>query len=339
MTNPSEIFDDIRSEVGTVLVGNDIILEHLFVALLTRGHVLIEGLPGVAKTTLVKLFARTTGLSFSRIQMTPDILPADITGTHIYRESKGQFELQRGPIFANIVLIDEINRATPKTQSALLEAMQEEQVTIEGETLSLPSPFTVIATQNPIEYEGVYELPEAQRDRFQLKLHMRLPERSDERTILQRFHESPTLGAEDVNQVVDPETIGEARELVEEVYIDKRITEYILDLVEATRQSPDITYGPSPRGSLALLNAAKASAAIDGRSYVLPTDVKNLALPILSHRIVLSTDTELSDVSANDALMDVIDNVQPPGGNIVWEDDDKQELTASNGGSPDTENT
>ncbi|ADB60097.1 ATPase associated with various cellular activities AAA_3 [Haloterrigena turkmenica DSM 5511] len=311
------IYNAVREEMGRVLIGNESAIEHLTIALFTRGHVLLEGVPGVAKTTLANLFARVTGLDYNRIQMTPDILPADITGTHVYRESRGTFELQRGPIFANMVVADEINRATPKTQSALLEAMQERRVTIEGETLALPTPFMVVATQNPIEMEGVFELPEAQRDRFQFKLTVDLPGRGDERELLERFDDDPDLGPETVDQVVAVSDFLAARETVSEVYVAEPIKEYVLDLVAATRDHPDVTHGASPRASLAFLDGAKARAAIHGREYVIPDDVKALTESILAHRLVLSTDADLSDVAPADVVADVVDSVTPPGAEAI----------------------
>jgi len=314
MTDPAGLYDEIAAEIGKVLIGKAEIIERLTIALLTRGHVLLEGVPGVAKTTGANLFARASGLEYNRIQMTPDTLPADITGTHVYREATGEFVLQKGPVFANVVVADEINRATPKTQSALLEAMQERTVTIEGDTLSLPAPFMVIATQNPIEYEGTFALPEAQRDRFQFKLTAGLPTRDEERELLDRFDADPDLGPADVREVVTPADLLEAREAVEAVHVDPKVKEYVLDLVAATREHPDVEHGGSPRASLAFLNAGKARAAIHGREYVIPDDVKSLAAPILVHRLVLSTDAELSEVSAETVVAGIADSVEPPTG-------------------------
>jgi MoxR-like ATPase len=312
MSEPDEIYRAIRDATGRVLIGNDEAVELLTISLLTRGHVILEGVPGVAKTTIANLFARATGLEYNRIQMTPDILPADVTGTNIYREETGEFELQRGPIFANLVLADEINRATPKTQSALLEAMQERQVTIEGNTLTLPTPFMVIATQNPIEMEGTFELPEAQRDRFQFKISVELPDRSDELAILDQFDREPELAPEDVQQAVTPEDVVKATDSVQATYVDEAVHEYILDIADATRNSQQIKYGASPRASLTFLNASKARAAIHGRDYVIPDDVKALTKPVLVHRLVLSTDVELSDVSAETVVERILDEVEPP---------------------------
>jgi MoxR-like ATPase len=315
--DPSRLYEAIRAEMEQVLIGNEEIVEGLAVALFTRGHVLLEGVPGVAKTTIANLFARTSGLEYSRIQMTPDILPADITGTYIYRENSGEFELRRGPVFANVVLADEINRATPKTQSALLEAMQEERVTIENRTLDLPEPFMVIATQNPIEMEGTYTLPEAQRDRFQLKLTVEVPERAEEQELLDRFDENPALGPEVIERVVTPGELLDAREVVASVYVDDRIKQYVLDIVGATRDRPDLEYGASPRASLAFLDTGKARAAIHGREYVIPDDIKALVESILAHRIVRSTDAELSDVSHREIVAEILAEVEPPAAEAV----------------------
>ncbi|SDG29191.1 AAA family ATPase [Halorientalis regularis] len=317
MTDPAALYDTVSEEIGKVLIGNETVVESLTISLLTRGHILLEGVPGVAKTTVANLFARATGLDYNRIQMTPDILPADITGTYVYREQTGEFELRKGPVFSNLVVADEINRATPKTQSALLEAMQERHVSIEGETLDLPEPFMVIATQNPIEMEGTFELPEAQRDRFQLKLTVDTPGREDESTLLERFDDDPDLGPAQIEQVVTTEEVLSARETVSEIYIDETVREYVLDIVEATRESPDLEYGASPRASIAFLNTTKARAAIEGRDYVIPDDVKALARQILVHRVVLSTDAELSDMTPADVIDSILETIQPPGRETV----------------------
>ncbi|MFU8866706.1 AAA family ATPase [Natronococcus sp.] len=310
--DPQTVYESIRTETERVLVGNEEAIEHLTIALLTRGHLLLEGVPGVAKTTIANLLARATGLDYQRIQMTPDILPADITGTQIYREPTGQFELQRGPVFSNLVVADEINRATPKTQSALLEAMQERTVTIEGQTLALPEPFMVVATQNPIEMEGVFELPEAQRDRFMFKLTIGLPDREEETELLRRFDEQPDLGPDSIGQAVQTEDIRAARQAVTEVHVADPVKEYVLDLVAATRDHPDVSYGVSPRASLAFLRGVKARAAIRGREYATPADVKSLTEPILVHRLVLDTEAELSDVGPETVVEEILDTVTVP---------------------------
>jgi len=314
MTDPSELYAALEEEVGTLIVGLEDQVGLLTIAVLTRGHILLEGVPGVAKTSLANVFATATGLDYNRIQMTPDILPADITGTKIYREEAGQFDIQYGPIFSNLVVADEINRATPKTQSALLEAMEENQVTIEGDTYPLAEVFMIIATQNPIEMEGIFELPEAQRDRFQMKVSVDLPSREDELTLVDRFDDDPTLVPEDIEQVVDRDDIQTAREVVADIHIDEDIEEYIVDIVGATREHPDLAHGASPRATLAFLNTAKARAAIFGRDYVIPDDVKAMAEPILAHRLIMSTEAELGEVDRSDIVADVLESVVPPGG-------------------------
>jgi MoxR-like ATPase len=334
MTEPAAIYEELRDRIGTVLVGNETVVEGLTISLLTRGHVLLEGVPGVAKTTIALLFAEATGMDSNRIQMTPDILPADITGTNVYREATGEFDLQRGPVFTNLVVADEINRATPKTQSALLEAMQESAVTIEGETLSLPEPFLVVATQNPVEMEGTYELPIAQRDRFQFKFTVGMPDADEEMALLDRFDESPELGPDDVSPVVSTEEILDARETVEGVHVERAVKEYLLDLIGATRESPDLEYGASPRTAVSFLHATKARAAIHGRDYVIPDDVKALARPVLSHRLTLSAEAELSDVSVADVVADVLTTVEPPGGpDEATETEAASEFETTAGGS------
>jgi MoxR-like ATPase len=312
MNSPADAYDALRDEISTVLVGQDDLVEHLTIALFTRGHVLVEGVPGVAKTTAAHVFARTLGLEYTRIQMTPDVLPADITGTHVFREATGEFELQRGPIFSNLVLADEINRATPKTQAALLEAMQEGQVTLEGQTLPLPQPFMVIATQNPIEMDGTFDLPEAQRDRFQQKLIVDTPGRTDERTLLDRFDEDTTLGAGDVAQVLSRQDVQELRDAVMATHVAPAVKEYLLDLVRAVREDDHVDVGASPRATLTLLDTAKGRAAIHGRSYVIPDDVKTLAPQVLRHRLVLSTEADLGSVTADEVIQAVLDRVAPP---------------------------
>jgi MoxR-like ATPase len=313
MSKPADVFNAILWEAQTVVIGNESIFEGLTIALLTDGNVLLEGVPGVAKTTIARVFARASGLQYRRIQMTPDMLPADITGTMIYRQTTGEFELQRGPVFANVVLADEINRATPKSQSALLEAMEEQTVTIESETLSLPEPFILIATQNPIEMEGVFELPEAQRDRFQLKYTVELPDTDDERRLLDRADADPGFNAADIEQVVTEAELAAATDAVDDVHVASEIKEYVLDLVSSTRQTEQLRHGGSPRASLSFLQAAKARAAIHDRSYVIPEDIKSLAFPVLRHRVIRSTDAELAERTSEEILQEVIESVTPPG--------------------------
>ncbi len=310
--DPQVLYEAVTNKVDDVLVGNEDAIEHLTIALLTRGHLLLEGVPGVAKTTIANLFARAIGIKYTRVQMTPDILPADITGTHIYREETGEFDLRKGPVFSNLVVADEINRATPKTQSALLEAMQERTVTIEGTTLALPEPFMVVATQNPIEMEGVFELPEAQRDRFMFKLTIELPDRDAEAELLDRFDANPDLSPEQTGQAINVKSLVSARQTVNTVHVSKPVKSYILDLVSATREHPDVTFGASPRATLAFLNGSKARAAIRGREYAIPDDVKAIATQILAHRLVLSTDADLSNVDPREVVSDIVDSVALP---------------------------
>ena len=317
MSKPADVYNAILAEAQTVVIGNESIFEGLTIALLTDGNVLLEGVPGVAKTTIARVFARASGLQYRRIQMTPDMLPADITGTTIYRQTTGEFELQRGPVFANVVVADEINRATPKSQSALLEAMEEQTVTIEGETLSLPEPFILVATQNPIEMEGVFELPEAQRDRFQLKYTVELPDTNDERRLLDRADVDPGFNAADIEQVVTEAELAAATDAVDEIHVASEIKEYVLALVSATRQTEQLRHGGSPRASLSFLQAAKARAAIHDRNYVIPSDIKALAFPVLRHRIIRSTDAELAERTSEEILEELIESVTPPGAQEV----------------------
>jgi MoxR-like ATPase len=312
MTHASDLSDALSREIGTVLVSNDDAVEGLLVALLSGGHVLLEGVPGVAKTTIANLFAAALGLDHNRVQMTPDVLPADITGTQVYRQGTGAFETVLGPVFANVVVADEINRATPKTQSALLEAMAERQVTIEGDTHDLPDPFMLVATQNPVEMDGTYDLPKAQRDRFAFKLVVDLPDREEERELLDRFDSDPTLGPDSVVQVVTGGELARAREEVAAVHVDDRVKEYILDVVGATRTHPDVAHGASPRATLAFLRAAKARAAVRGREYATVDDVKAVARAVLVHRLGLDVDADLAGVTAEDVVRDILDSVPAP---------------------------
>lgn len=318
ISDPAVLYDRVQEAVDEVLVGNEGVIEGLTIALLTRGHVLLEGVPGVAKTTIANAFSRALGLEYTRIQMTPDVLPTDITGMHVYREPTGQFELRKGPLFGNIILADEINRATPKTQSALLEAMQEQQVTIEGETLALPTPFCLIATQNPIEVEGTFELPAAQRDRFALKHVVDLPDRDTESAIVNQFDSDPELGPDAVEAVVTAPDVLATRLTVSGVYVADPVVEYILDIVHKTRADHRIEHGGSPRASLVFLNAAKARAAIHGREYVLPDDIKALVDPVLSHRIVRNTDARMNNRSTTTILDELVDSLPVPDSEIDY---------------------
>jgi MoxR-like ATPase len=295
----------VAQEVSRVFVGPADVPRLLLTALYARGHVLLEGVPGVAKTTLAKAFASTLRASFKRIQFTPDLLPSDITGTYVLSPADGTFRLREGPIFAHVVLGDEINRAPAKTQSALLEAMQETQATIDGETRPLPKPFLVIATQNPVEQAGTYPLPEAQIDRFLLRLVIGYPNAEQERDILERFGRA--LPA--VASVLEPETVLAIQAMVSEVHAEGSVLDYVVRLCGATRTHPHVLLGASPRASLSLLQAAKALALQAGRGHLLPDDVKRLALPVLSHRIVLTQDAQMEGVTGESVVRSLLEKV------------------------------
>jgi MoxR-like ATPase len=295
----------IVDEVGKAFIGAPSITEALLTALVARGHVLIEGNPGVAKTTLVKAFSQTLGCHFRRVQFTPDLLPSDITGTYILDMRTNTFVLREGPVFTNVLLGDEINRAPAKTQSALLEAMQESQVTIEGETRALSAPFIVLATQNPIEQEGTYPLPEAQVDRFLVKLRMGYPEAADEKRMLATYDRPPPP----VRAVVGPADVLRMQALAQEVYVAEELIDYILGLVQFTRGHARVYLGASPRAALALLHASKALALIRGRDYVLPDDVRNLSTLVLAHRILMTPDAELEGATGAVVIAEGLERV------------------------------
>jgi len=303
---------EIIDEVEKAIVGKRKVLQMLLAAFLsTGGHVLIEDYPGLAKTLIANSFANALGLNFKRIQFTPDLMPGDITGGYIFDSNQKKFVLRKGPIFTNILLADEINRASPKTQSALLEAMQEHQVTLEGETLDLPSPFIVVATQNPIEYEGTFPLPEAQLDRFIVKLHVGYPKPEEEHEILERRmqRKEDTVS---LNAVVSPQVFSAMQQAVEDVYVHPDIGRYVVELTAKTRNHRQVVIGASPRGSLALLKLIRAWAAIQGRNYVLPDDVKRFAQEALSHRIILEPSLWGSKTTANTVIAEVVNSVAVP---------------------------
>ncbi|HNT76592.1 MAG TPA: MoxR family ATPase [Anaerolineae bacterium] len=311
-TEIAPLTNRIIAEVEKAIVGKHEVLEKVMAAFLTSGgHVLLEDYPGLAKTLIANSFANALGLTFKRIQFTPDLLPSDITGGYIYDRVQNQFVLRPGPIFANIILADEINRASPKTQSALLEAMQEYQVTLEGETMPLPDPFIVIATQNPIEYEGTFPLPEAQLDRFIMKLSVGYPTPAEEQEILRRRRKR-RQDAFTLEQVVDAETLLALREAIEGVHVDDDVERYIVELVEGTRQNRHVAVGASPRGSLALLKLARTWAAMHGRTFVLPDDVKLFAFPGLSHRLILEPDLWMNRHASADVITEVLRQVPVP---------------------------
>jgi len=304
--------------IRKVIVGQEVMVERLLVGLLTRGHVLLEGVPGLAKTLTVSTLARSIGAGFRRIQFTPDLLPADLIGTMVYNPRSGEFTVKKGPLFTNIVLADEVNRAPAKVQSALLEAMQERQVTIGEETWPLEEPFLVLATQNPIEQEGTYPLPEAQVDRFMLKVQVSYPEKRQEREIMDRMARSrPEL---DARPVVRPEQILRAREVVDEIYLDDKVKDYIVELVFATRDpaayqldlKPFIQYGASPRATIYLALAAKAHAFLRGRGYATPQDVKSIGMDVLRHRVTVTYEAEAENLTSEDLIKRIFDHVEVP---------------------------
>ncbi|KAA0221577.1 MAG: MoxR family ATPase [Phycisphaerae bacterium] len=314
----AEPFARLIERIHDVIVGQDHLLHQMMIALLTRGHLLVEGVPGLAKTLAVSCLARGIATAFQRIQFTPDLLPADLIGTQVYRASDGQFVVQKGPIFTHVLLADEINRAPAKVQSALLQAMQERQVTIGKETFTLEEPFLVLATQNPIEQEGTYPLPEAQVDRFMMKVVVTYPTKAQERVILDRM--ATTSAIEDIEPVMSPADLLSARRVVDEIYMDDKIKDYIVDLVTATRDPSTvgldirhwIQYGASPRTTIALALGAKASAFLSGRGYVTPQDVKNVAMDVLRHRVILTYEAEAEEKTSQDTVQLILDHVPVP---------------------------
>lgn len=302
--------EKILKNISRIVVGKNDALELLLVALLADGHVLLEDVPGVGKTLITKCLAKSIRGSFKRIQFTPDLLPADITGFNVYDQKSGQFRFRSGPVLTNILLADEINRAIPRTQSSLLESMEERQVTIDGKTYPLPVPFFVMATQNPIELEGTFPLPEAQLDRFLLKIRLGYPDKSEEMAILQKFQKDDPLIA--LEPVAGPEQITRMQKMREEIKVSAPVREYIADLVAATRKDESLRFGSSPRGSLGLMRAAQGFAALRGRSYVLPDDVKRMVLPVLSHRIILNEEGRLRGKLPEHILDEIILRVPVP---------------------------
>ena len=299
------IVEKIKNNIANVIVGKDSAVELLIVALLSEGHVLIEDVPGVGKTMLARSLAISLGGKFKRLQCTPDLLPNDITGVSIFNQGSQNFEFRPGPLFVNVLLADEINRATPRTQSALLEAMQESQVTVDGVTYPLPEPFIVLATQNPIEYEGTFPLPEAQLDRFILKLDLGYPTKEEEKEIIFRIKGIHPI--ELLNPVIEPEIINQLKKKIWDVNLDKTVIDYIIRLVDQTRSHSDILLGASPRATLALSKTSRALAAIRNRDFVLPDDVKHLALPVLSHRLILKPQTELRGITSKQLINRLIE--------------------------------
>lgn len=302
--------DRLRTEVERVIVGKRAVIERLLVAILAEGHVLIEDVPGIGKTKLARSLSLALGGSFHRIQFTPDLLPSDVSGSLVFDQRSAEFTFHPGPVFANVVLADEINRAGPRTQAALLEAMEERQVTVERQTYPLPHPFLVVATQNPVELEGTFPLPEAQLDRFFLSTEVGYPAREDERDMLRRFRVGDPIG--ELQPVTSPEELTEMIGIVRTIYIGSAVEDYLLDLVRQTREHDEIDLGASPRAALALARASQAAAALAGRSFVIPDDVRAMAMPVLAHRIMLSARVELQGQSKAEILQRLIDAVPVP---------------------------
>jgi len=315
----SGFIPSLMHELNQIIVGQKYLTERLVLGLLTGEHILLEGVPGLAKTTSVKTLAQSVKADFKRIQFTPDLLPADLLGTQVYQPKTGEFDIKKGPLFSNIILADEINRAPAKVQSALLEAMQERQITIAGKTFSLDEPFMVIATQNPIEQEGTYPLPEAQMDRFMLKLHIDYPSKEEEKLIMQQM--SSSANSYKVKPVVDPEDILAARKVIDSIYMDENLQDYIINLVTATRDPKGnqlssyagmIQFGASPRASIFLNRAAKAFAFLQRRGYVVPHDIKSIGMDVLRHRVILTYEAEAENVTADDILKSLFDTIEVP---------------------------
>lgn len=300
----------IMENMSRVIVGKEIAMELLLIGLLAEGHMLIEDIPGLGKTLIAKSLAKSIGASFKRVQFTPDLLPADITGFNVFDQRSGQFVFQQGPVMTNVLLADEINRTIPRTQSSLLESMEEHQVTVDGKTHSLPHPFFVMATQNPIELEGTFPLPEAQLDRFLLRIRLGYPEQDEEIAILQRFQEEDPL--QKLSSVVTPSEISNLQRARRKIHVSRAVKEYMTSLVAATRKSPLLRLGASPRGSLGLMRSGQAFAALQGRNYVLPDDIKFLAVPVLAHRLILKEEERLRGTSQEDVVNQILSEVSVP---------------------------
>lgn len=313
LTALNEQVKSIRDEISKVVVGQQHMIDLLITAILADGHVLIEGVPGVAKTLTAKLLSRIVSVKFSRIQFTPDLMPSDVLGTSVFNMKRTEFEFKAGPIFSNIVLIDEINRAPAKTQAALFEVMEERQVTVDGTTYPFEAPYMVVATQNPIEHEGTYRLPEAQLDRFLFKIQVTYPTLEQEIAIIAGHHRrkgvKPTL---EVNAVLSSQEIASYRDVVQQIHIEEYLVAYIARLVHETRNSPALFLGASPRASIALLNGCKAYAAIHGRDFVTPEDIKTIALPVLRHRVILTPEKEMEGITTDDVVKQIVDKVEVP---------------------------
>ncbi|MEM8846899.1 MAG: MoxR family ATPase [Bacteroidota bacterium] len=303
----------IQTELGKVIIGQERMIELLIISILANGHSLIEGVPGVAKTVTAKLLARTMNVDFSRIQFTPDLMPSDILGTSIFNVKKSEFEFKKGPLFSNIILIDEINRAPAKTQAALFEAMAERQITMDGTEYIMEPPFLVFATQNPVEQEGTYRLPEAQLDRFLFKIDVNYPSLEEEVRILESKHNQKNVVEEElVNSVLSAAEIAEYQKIIKEITVEKNLITYIASIVNNTRNNANLYLGASPRASIALMDASKALAAMNGRDFITPDDIKKVAAPILSHRIILTPEREMEGLTANQVVQQIVESIEIP---------------------------
>ncbi len=313
LTNLVSKTKEVKDEIAKYIVGQPQLIDLLLIALLADGHVLIEGVPGVAKTLTSKLLAKTIDAEFKRIQFTPDLMPSDIIGTSIFNAKTTDFEFKKGPLFANIVLADEINRSPAKTQAALFEAMEERQITVDGKTYPLDQPFMVLATQNPIEQEGTYRLPEAQLDRFLFKIHVGYPTLEDEGTMLLNFHNNAhIIDLNKINKVLNRNSINDLKKIVSKIVIEQNLIKYISQIVQATRKNAGLFLGASPRASLAILNAAKANACLQNRDFVTPDDIKFVSFPVLRHRVMLTPEKEMEGVGVDTIIQQIIDKVEVP---------------------------
>ena len=313
LTKLNESIKKVREEIGKIIVGQEQMIDLLITAILADGHVLIEGVPGVAKTLTAKLLSKVISVDFSRIQFTPDLMPSDVLGTTVFNMKQSAFEFKRGPIFSNIVLIDEINRAPAKTQAALFEVMEERQVTIDGTTYELEHPFMVVATQNPIEHEGTYRLPEAQLDRFLFKILVNYPTLEEEIVIISGHHNRQGIKPlNEVQAVLNSSEISAYRQTVQHIHVEENLLKYVAQLIHETRNSPSLFLGASPRASIAILNGSKAFAALHARDFVTPEDIKTIALPVLRHRVLLTPEKEMEGITADDAVKQIVDKVEVP---------------------------
>lgn len=313
LTRLQEAVSNIKSELGKVIIGQQDMIELLIISILANGHSLIEGVPGVAKTVTAKLLAKTMSVDFSRIQFTPDLMPSDILGTSIFNIKTSEFEFKKGPLFSNIILIDEINRAPAKTQAALFEAMAERQITMDGVEYAMEPPFLVFATQNPIEQEGTYRLPEAQLDRFLFKINVSYPSLEEEIQILESKHEQKAKVEEDlVNALLSAKQIAEYQDTIKEIVVEKNLLKYIASIVDNTRSNANLYLGASPRASIAIMDASKALAAINGRDFITPDDIKKVAIPVLGHRILLTPEREMEGLTAQQVVKQIVDGIEIP---------------------------